>query len=986
MAVIKEDNSDASSNSNTQYTISLGDVFQGTLDPVRDRDWIRVELTSGTVYAISPDGLGQWLRYQVFDSQGQQVQRLPNPFPSFAIPPPGSKFIFDPPVSGTYYIQVYAFRPDENDGNPIIYEVSVDENTIPVGTYDDLADYLTDGFWGGRRRAYDVTSGGELTANITGLTEKGQQLARWALEAWSNVTGIKFEFVDDDSAHISFDDNRPGGNAGSSVIDGVIASSHVNVDVRWITNNLALGSYDAFLHEIGHALGLGHPGPYPGEGHTAYGLSNIFLIDSDQATLMSYFTNQENTYIYANKAIYVTPMIADIIAIQNLYGVPNDINAGDTIYGYHSNVGGFLEQFFAQWTGEDNPFFNITPGRNSTIDFVDLDDDGDPDIVVNSGRFRYFENIGTVASPEFIERTSTDNPFSNISGNRGSLTFADLNGDGDADFIVGGRSLRYFENMGTVANPEFMQRTGATNPLDAIESENGSMPLLVDLDSDSDIDLIVGYEDGTFDYFENTGIPTSPEFTQRTGLENPFNGIAIGNGSFPTIVDFDDDNDSDLVVLVPVGGNIYRYFENTGTVFSPSFTERTGTDNPFEKIFDSPYGAPSFVDIHGDGDLDHVVTSSIGNIIYIENIGASTNSDFAIRSLRNNFVGLTLYDNGGIDTLDLSTDTDDQVIDLHQEGISNVYGLIGNLVIARDTVIENYVAGSGNDAITGNEADNVLEGRAGADTLDGGEGSDTAAYDGSEAPVTVNLGTNTATGGDAQGDTFTSIENLSGSAFEDTLTGDAGNNILEGAAGADVLDGGDGLDTAAYTHSNAAVTVNLLNGTNTGGHAAGDTFAGIENVSGSRYNDTLTGDAKANRLDGGSGHDRLTGGAGADVLVGGPGNDAAYYASSAAAVTVNLLDGTGTGGDAEGDTLDSIENLSGSAFEDSLTGNAGNNVLSGRAGADTLDGGDGIDTVSYSGSRAGVTVRLLTGAGERGDAEGDRLSNIENLIGSRYKR
>ena len=255
---------------------------------------------------------------------------------------------------------------------------------------------------------------------------------------------------------------------------------------------------------------------------------------------------------------------------------------------------------------------------------------------------------------------------------------------------------------------------------------------------------------------------------------------------------------------------------------------------------------------------------------------------------------------------------------------------------------------------------------------------------GSASAVTVNLGTKTATGGDAEGDTFTSIENLAGSAFDDTLTGDAGNNVLEGAAGADVLDGGDGLDTAAYTHSSGAVRINLSNGTATGGHAAGDTITNIENVSGSRYNDTLTGDTKANRLNGGSGHDRLTGGAGADVLVGGPGNDAAYYASSAAAVTVNLGTSTGTGGDAEGDTLDSIENLSGSAFEDTLTGNAGNNVLSGRAGADLLDGGAGTDTVSYSGSNAGVTVNLLTGAGERGDAQGDRLSNIENLIGSRY--
>ena len=275
----------------------------------------------------------------------------------------------------------------------------------------------------------------------------------------------------------------------------------------------------------------------------------------------------------------------------------------------------------------------------------------------------------------------------------------------------------------------------------------------------------------------------------------------------------------------------------------------------------------------------------------------------------------TLYDTEGYDTLDISTDDTNQRIDLNPEGISDVFtnASLGTLIIARDTIIERYVAGSGNDSVTGNVAGNLLEGRdgadllmgglgndtliggAGADTLDGGEGSDTAAYDGSAAAVTVNLGTSTATGGDAQGDTFTSIENLSGSAHDDTLTGDAGDNVLEGRAGADVLDGGDGLDTAAYTHSSGAVRVNLLNGTNTGGHAAGDTITNIENVSGSRYNDRLTGDTKANRLDGGSGHDRLTGGAGADVLVGGPGNDAAYYASSAAAVTVNLLDGTGHG-------------------------------------------------------------------------------------------
>ena len=86
---------------------------------------------------------------------------------------------------------------------------------------------------------------------------------------------------------------------------------------------------------------------------------------------------------------------------------------------------------------------------------------------------------------------------------------------------------------------------------------------------------------------------------------------------------------------------------------------------------------------------------------------------------------MTLYDNSGIDTLDLRTDTDDQRIDLTPESHSDVYGLIGNLSIARDTIIERYVAGSGDDSVTGNVADNLLEGRDGADSLMGWLGNDT---------------------------------------------------------------------------------------------------------------------------------------------------------------------------------------------------------------------------------------------------------------------
>ena len=225
---------------------------------------------------------------------------------------------------------------------------------------------------------------------------------------------------------------------------------------------------------------------------------------------------------------------------------------------------------------------------------------------------------------------------------------------------------------------------------------------------------------------------------------------------------------------------------------------------------------------------------------------------------------------------------------------------------------------------------------------------------------------------------------LFGREGNDNLYGGPGNDLLAGGDGADTLDGGAGTDRLSYGSSDAAVTVNLADGTASGGHATGDTLTSIESLAGSRHHDVLTGNAGANRLTGGPGNDRLTGGGGADSLEGEVGTDTAVYAASAAAVIINLSDGTATGGDAQGDTLDSIENLIGSAHADTLTGNAGNNVLEGGGGADTLDGGEGIDTASYAGSATRVDVRLSGTVVNYGDATGDTLTNIENLVGSAH--
>jgi len=307
------------------------------------------------------------------------------------------------------------------------------------------------------------------------------------------------------------------------------------------------------------------------------------------------------------------------------------------------------------------------------------------------------------------------------------------------------------------------------------------------------------------------------------------------------------------------------------------------------------------------------------------------------------------------------------------------------------------------DDLFGGEGADTLRGGAGADDLDGGAGTDTASYYTSAAAVAVDLGAGTASGGDAEGDTLSGIENLSGSNVnDDTLAGDAGANklqgwgggdVLRGGAGGDTLEGGAGFDTASYYTSAAGVVVDLGAGTAGGGDAAGDVLSGIENLSGSNTgNDTLSGNAGANTLQGWGGDDVLRGGAGADTLEGGAGTDTASYYTGAAGVTVDLGAGTAAGGDATGDVLSGIETLSGSNLGgDVLTGNAGANklqgwggddVLRGGAGADVLEGGAGTDTASYYTGQVGVEVSLTIGAGSGGDAAGDTLSGIENLSGS----
>ncbi|MRR50604.1 MAG: DUF4347 domain-containing protein, partial [Rhodocyclaceae bacterium] len=448
-------------------------------------------------------------------------------------------------------------------------------------------------------------------------------------------------------------------------------------------------------------------------------------------------------------------------------------------------------------------------------------------------------------------------------------------------------------------------------------------------------------------------------------------------------------------------------------------------------------------------------------------IGGKGNDLFAIESGSTNSPFL---DGGldGSDTLDYSAFTTNLNIDLSTAvapaGTSGVSGMdnliggsgddilklgagdgilvggLGNDILTGGAGNDLLIGGAGVDTLEGGLGDDILEGGSGADVLVGGAGSDTASYatfqtDADSTGLVVDLsGVRVATG-DAAGDSFNGIENLTGSMGDDTLVGDAasnvlsggdGNDLLIGAGGDDLVDGGIGWDRVSYADAAAAVDVDLRRVNDFGalvgaaGAISRDVLADIEDVTGTAYNDVIIGDRHDNRLyggggddvikgmsgndllDGGAGDDTLMGGMDSDTLIGGAGADRLYgnadnpalvdavgqdtasYENASAGIAVSLVTGTGTVGEAAGDTLVAIANLTGSAHDDALTGDANDNLLIGGAGNDSIAGGGGYDMASYESSTAGVNVNLATGSASDGMGGVDTLTSIENLRGSKY--
>lgn len=441
-------------------------------------------------------------------------------------------------------------------------------------------------------------------------------------------------------------------------------------------------------------------------------------------------------------------------------------------------------------------------------------------------------------------------------------------------------------------------------------------------------------------------------------------GHALGL-SHPGNYNATDDNDGDGVADPITYDNDAAYVQDSLQYSIMSYFDAYETGAQYIDWTLLNFAYPSTPQVHDVAGIQAIygadMTTRTGDTVYGFNSTADRAAfDFTV----NTRPVVTIWDAGGTDTLDFSGWSTNSVINLNQgqfssgggtvaflslaevnanraaagfaarsqatynfyEGLKASLGLTDglfkdNVAIAYGATIENAVGGAGNDLIFANEVANSLDGRG---------GSDTVSYDYANGAVYASLAAGVGSMGYAKGDRYVGIENLTGSDFADTLVGNGGANILNGGAGddkisggagddtliggagADALEGSTGIDVASFATAEAGVVASLLSG-GSEGDAAGDTYKGIENLLGSAYEDSLTGDNLANLLDGGAGDDILNGGLGDDKLLGGTGAD-------------TLIGGFGN---------------------DTLTGGAGDDVMTGSSGRDifvlaALESGDRI--------------------------------------------
>lgn len=804
-----------------------------------------------------------------------------------------------------------------------------------------------------------------------------------ALASWSDVANIIFNRVTDaggqysNNATILFANYASGldGAAAFAYLPGSTDAGASEGDV-WVNSSL---SYNAapemfaygqltLVHEIGHAIGLDHPANYNAgnEQSFSYGSHAGYIEDSNQYTVMSYFSERETGADYrVNRAgpnSYASaPLMDDILAAQMLYGANLTTRTGDTVYGFNSNAD---RPWFSASAGSPLIFCVWDAGGVDTFDFSGFSQGGTIDLRQGS-----FSSVGgmmgnvSIAVGAVIENAIGSQYADFIRGSSGDNRFS---GGGGADHIDGG--------LGT----DTLVLTG--NRASYTLHWAGAVGYLWDQDKQVSFTNVefLQFADQTIAAVSGSGMIVTGDLTDDvvvgTNMADTIKGAGGNDVLSGGLGDDSLTGDAGEDVLTGGDGDDTLY----GGVGLDILNGGAGSDTA---LFDSVSGG-IIVDLALGTAVQGALTEQL---VGIENVSATSGNDILIGDNGAN----RLIGGNGADRLE-GRGGDDRLVagsggrigEAPETG-SILDGGDGADTLLGGTSHDTLLGGAGNDLIEGGlggtdiidggDGDDVVS-WTGGDTIAGGAGFDTVVYRGDRAQYTIAVSDGVVTVTGPSGiDRLTGVERLqfadaitdgtgvvltnevSGTAGADTLEGTAladiirgldGDDLINAGTGDDFVDGGAGFDTAVfYTGYSANTVINTVDGVTIVGSMMGtDRLVNIEHLQ--FYNATLIvgagGGQYYNRpdlhwLEATEFADQIHSGGGADTIF-------------------------GRGGD------------------DKIWAGDGDDVITGGAGHDFIDGGAGTDVVNVSGAFS--SYRLLMDGDDfilKGPDGGDSLTGVESI-------